>query len=347
MKKDGGISALLIEESFKSAFKKCIPLITTLEITQHCNLKCSHCYNFDRKQNVPEIIKNNYLNDSEIFKAIEAISNLGALYLNLSGGEALLHPKISEFIKHARDNHIEPRLKSNGLLLTEKKMESLYQAGLRSIDVSLYGASNQVYEDFSGVREGYDKTLNGIIEARKFDIEMSLNIILHIGNVDQLGEMIELAHRYNMNFAVSLEVTERYDGSLGAREHEITESQFESLLLGPHKEHFQFDNSDKALQCGCARAVCGINAVGDVYPCIGAPIHAGNIKDNSLEEIWLNSPVFEKIRNLKTADFKSCSSCKFIESCARSSGSVYVNTGEYTGCDSKILEQAKIRNKHL
>jgi len=54
----------------------------------------------------------------------------------------------------------------------------------------------------------------------------------------------------------------------------------------------------------------------------------------------------KKICALQTNDFNECMSCEYIETCDRSSGSCYINTGNYTGCDEKVLRQAKIRAKH-
>jgi radical SAM protein with 4Fe4S-binding SPASM domain len=89
--------------------------------------------------------------------------------------------------------------------------------------------------------------------------------------------------------------------------------------------------------------VCGISSKGEVYPCIGAPVPSGNLNVLSFEEIWNHSPVLNKIRNLQSKDFVECQKCQYIEYCSRSSGSIYTNTKNYTGCDSSTLMQAKKR----
>lgn len=347
MKKEPHIKGNLINKSFEEAFKKFKPLITTLEITQNCNFRCAHCYNFNRVDTVsaPKNYRGEELTFIEIESTIEQLSELGCLYLNISGGEALLHPKIDKIISLIRANHMEPRLKTNGALVELRKLNSLYEAGLRSLDISVYGASDETYEDFTGNKFGFDKLKNCLDLVSRFDIEVNLNIILHRANVDELKQMIELARSYNYPFAVSTEITERYDDSVGARKHEITTDQFRKLLMGEFKEHFQYDNSEKALQCGCARSVLGIGSKGEVYPCIGAPILAGNLREQSLKEIWQTSTVFSRIRKLENKDFKSCTGCEFVETCARSSGSIYTNTGNYTGCEKVTLEQARVRKE--
>ena len=35
------------------AYERCIPLNVTLELTLRCNIRCTHCYNFDRDRPRP------------------------------------------------------------------------------------------------------------------------------------------------------------------------------------------------------------------------------------------------------------------------------------------------------
>jgi radical SAM protein with 4Fe4S-binding SPASM domain len=77
--------------------------------------------------------------------------------------------------------------------------------------------------------------------------------------------------------------------------------------------------------------VAGISAFGDVYPCIGAPIASGNLRRQSFHEIWSGSPQLNWIRGLRLDDFPTCKSCEHISHCRRSSGTIYNNTGQYTG----------------
>lgn len=346
MKKENINRTGLLNKSFSQAFKQCMPMVVTLELTQNCNFSCKHCYNYDRSGSMPESIRKNALDPQEIIQVIDQLPELGALYVNFSGGEALLNPHIEDFLQRARNNGLEPRLKTNGFLLTEDKCNRLQQAGLRAVDISLYGSNEKTYLDFTCVKSGYEKAIQGIKNIKKIGIDISINIILHKNNVEELSEMIRFCDEHQISYQISTEVTERYDKSKGARDYEITDEQFERLLLGPYGNYFMTNNSDCSVQCSCARSVCGISAVGDVFPCIGAPIYCGNIRKEKLIDIWKNSPEMKKIRELKPEDFKECMQCEYIEFCNRSSGTVYVNTGNYTGCDERYLAQAKIRAKY-
>ena len=101
-------------------------------------------------------------------------------------------------------------------------------------------------------------------------------------------------------------------------------------------------NTPGQYQCQCARTNCGVGQDGTVYPCIGAPIPSGNLHQESFKIIWETSSEFQKIRKLGAKDFKSCGPCSYQSHCQRSSGSMFTNTGNYTGCDPWVLEQAKL-----
>jgi radical SAM protein with 4Fe4S-binding SPASM domain len=158
--------------------------------------------------------------------------------------------------------------------------------------------------------------------------------------------MIHFCEKNDLSFNISSEISKRYDESTPLTQNvPLTEDQFKELLVGPHAQYFMTQGKVESYQCSCARSVCGLSVNADIYPCVGAPIKAGNLHNNSFKEIWHNSKELNKIRNLKNSDFKSCVTCDVKDDCTRSSGDIYVNTGEYTGCDPQALVKAKLRNQ--
>jgi radical SAM protein with 4Fe4S-binding SPASM domain len=174
-------------------------------------------------------------------------------------------------------------------------------------------------------------------------IDVVINILLHQGNYRQIGEMIDIAKSRGLYFNISSEITDRYDGTGGTSLWRLTEEQNKWLYQSDFSHYFDFDNSEKNVQCSCARTVCGINYKGDIYPCIGAPMFSGSVMKESFSAIWNDSKALNGIRNLTKEDFSECMECELIEKCSRSSGSVYVNTGKYTGCEEQTRKEAKLR----
>lgn len=336
----------ILESTLKYAYDNFIPLVTTIELTQACNFSCHHCYNFDRTKLAHHPEKNKSMSTNRILTLIDELSDAGAFFLNFSGGEALANPELLTYIKAARQKHMEVRLKTNAALITLKKANELKEAGLCGVDISLYGMSDESYHKLTQVQGALSKVKEAIKNLKENKIDIHISIILHRYNISELDKMIDFCKKENLLYQISTEITERYDKSLGARDYEITNEQFEELLNSDYGHLFQTKNPKGSYQCSCARSVCGISHSGEVYPCIGAPIPSGNINDSSFINIWKNSNPLNKIRNLKTQDFKSCVTCDVQENCNRSSGSIFINTGDYTGCEEVTLSQAKIRAKN-
>lgn len=331
----------LIGEFLKLAKGACQPLYMTFEITMSCPLKCRHCYNFDRL--LPKVVPNQ-LSREEIIHTIPKLAEAGVLSLAFTGGEPLTHPHLNEFVEVARKNHFLIKIKTNGILLDEEKVLSLKKAGVNDYDFSLYGASNETYEKFCDIAQGFSKVKKAIEILIAQDYKPQINIVLHRHNVSEFADMIKFCQSLNLKFNTSLEITDRYDLT-SSNDYVITKDQYVELMTGEYSHLFLGQNLTGDLQCPCAQANAAISVTGDVYPCIGAPIKAGNIREEEFSHIWKHSKVLNDIRKIKNEDFEECFPCPDKNFCQRSSGSAYINTGNYLGKDPRTCEISQTRHE--
>ncbi len=101
-------------------------------VVRRCNLACGYCNEFDDSS--PPV-------DTSVLKArIDKIDDLGAFSLELTGGEPLLHPDLTELVAHAKTKRFRKvMLISNVFLMDERKIEALNRAGLDDLQVSVDG----------------------------------------------------------------------------------------------------------------------------------------------------------------------------------------------------------------
>jgi AdoMet-dependent heme synthase len=71
-----------------------------------------------------------------------------------------------------------------------------------------------------------------------------------------------------------------------------------------------------------------ISHVGDVYPSGLLPVKAGNVREQSLGEIYRESPIFQALRNPDMYKGK-CGQCEFRYVCGGSRSRAYAMTGDY------------------
>jgi len=317
----------------RRAFEKCIPINVTFEITLSCNLRCRHCYNFDRELAYrPGRDREEELGDGEIHRILDEIRAEGCLFLSLTGGEALLHPGVEEFIRHAASSGMAVTVKSNGVLLGAAAVDRISEAGASGVDVSLYASDAATHDSLVRAPGAFDRTVDGARRARDAGLKVRLSFVIVRQNADQIGAMMELATGLGIPYSVDPHLMARHDGSCSSLDHQVDPETIDRLFRGPLR-HLLPPVADqrKSVQCSCARSVCGISAFGEVYPCIGAPVPSGNLQRQSFHEVWKDSPQFRWIRGLSLADFPACRDCAHMNHCRRSSGVIYNNTGMYNG----------------
>jgi radical SAM protein len=70
-----------------------------------------------------------------------------------------------------------------------------------------------------------------------------------------------------------------------------------------------------------------VSHVGNVYPSGFLPIHAGNIRETPLQEIYRNAPIFKSLRDTSKLEGK-CGACEYKEICGGSRARAYAVTGD-------------------
>jgi radical SAM protein len=70
-----------------------------------------------------------------------------------------------------------------------------------------------------------------------------------------------------------------------------------------------------------------ISHTGNVYPSGFLPIHAGNIRDTPLADIYRNAPIFKALRDTSRLEGK-CGACEYKEICGGSRARAYALTGD-------------------
>jgi len=346
---------------FREVEKSYIPLEATLELTQDCNFRCTHCYNFDRTESKRPLQNFNSqsgselqnkdvstpqgksLEYSEILSLVDELESLGCLNMTLTGGEVLLWPRLLELIKNIRQRHMGVYLKTNGSLLSPQRVKQLLEARVMGLEVSLYGENPKTHDEFARTPGSYPKIWEGLQNCLQQKLPVKIQFVITSYNAHEVEAFIRKASEYGLDYSFNPQMSARYDGSRTSLDHRLSASQLKTLYAGPLRSEIPPPdfNPKASVQCGCARGICGIGYEGTVYPCIGAPLPAGNIRTQSFSDIWKNAPLFQKIRGLTLDDFEQCSPCAYRPYCRRSSGLVYTNTGNYLGNEDWTCMEAK------
>ena len=83
-----------------------------------------------------------------------------------------------------------------------------------------------------------------------------------------------------------------------------------------------------------------VSHVGNVYPSGFLPIHAGNVKETPLSEIYRNAPIFKSLRDTSKLEGK-CGACEYKEICGGSRARAYAVTGDPLAQEPCCIYQPK------
>ena len=155
-----------------------------VSVTDRCNFRCPYCMPAevygDRYQFLP---KPEVLAFEEITRLVGLFARLGVNKIRLTGGEPLVRANLERLI--AMLSQIEGvddlTLTTNGYLLA-RQAQSLKDAGLDRITVSLDSLDDEVFKQMNGRGYGTDRVLRGIERADQVGLHpIKINCVVQRG----------------------------------------------------------------------------------------------------------------------------------------------------------------------
>ena len=166
------------------------PTVVQLEITDSCNVRCRHCYNFWRKENH----KNNRLEKTDIDRLVEMFKEAGIFHVIVTGGEPFSNFEILKYaLEKIAINSISISCNSNLTLATEDKLKQLADVGLDHILTSLNSFDPSTNDYMVHLPGAFERITRGIRLARRCGLRISVNMIVSQKNKDHVYQTGKLA----------------------------------------------------------------------------------------------------------------------------------------------------------
>ena len=326
------------------------PFLVVWDFTHNCNLSCKHCYSNSGATRETELTTEEALevvdqladagvialafsggeplSRKDFFEVASHAAKRG-LYVSVATNGTLLTKENVQKLKQAKINYVEVSIDG----ATAETHDS-FRGVPSAFDKAVAGLKKCVEEDLC---------VCIATTATKSNIDEMPEIL-------DLAEEIGAARFTYFNFIPTGRGKEHYDQDLSPEEREklmlylldrmskgykvtilTTAPQLARVALqcqGPgdmatmSMAHMQTVKvSKKAVPladfiggCGAGRLYCSLSPQGDVHPCVFLPINVGNLKKEKFGEVWLNSKLFNALRNrdnLKGA----CGKCDYKYIC--------------------------------
>lgn len=133
----------------KKARATATPLSGQLELTPLCNFDCKMCYVHLEKE---QLLGRPILSVDQWKDLIRQAVDAGMLNVTLTGGEALTYPGFEELYLYAQNLGCNVTVKTNGLLMDERRIAFFKAHQPEGIHVTLYGSCDDAYERVTGRR---------------------------------------------------------------------------------------------------------------------------------------------------------------------------------------------------
>jgi radical SAM protein with 4Fe4S-binding SPASM domain len=313
--------------------------VVFVETTKRCNLKCRHCYNGVQNNSDEQLSKR------ELRSIVAQADDLGVMEIQLTGGELFVLPSIDKLITDLQNRHLPTSIFSNGLYIPQNVIDLLKNKPYGIIFYISLDGPEVIHDNVRGKNGAYGRTVANIKTLLQLGCDVRINTAVGSHNIAFMEEFMDfVAKEFGvLHRIVSLE-------SIGNAEKNsellIAGDKFTELIKNQDNEMQFLDSHDPAARdwqtpaCGVGNAMLFIDAYGNVSLCPtltqreDLKFLAGNIRQLSLKDIWENSPVFDKYRNIQCRHVNICAKREFCSGGCRSKA--YLDTGDINSPDLEM-----------
>lgn len=310
------------------------PVRIYFELTQKCNLSCKHCFASSNK--------NSYegLDINEFKKILDDFDDNGVIDVRFTGGEPTTKEGWFDLLKYAKDLGFAVSLNTNGVydnpnLITNQ----LADLDLEQVTISIDGLKkNHEYMRGTG---SFDKAIDSIKLMKKKGVKIRFNTVITKKNVNEIPDLVEIANLYasEINFfymrpvgravkhnSLSLDFYEHFESaksaiSLRKKYPNLSIMHFEQSLTERSIKNANSFNSLLSALPYC-NTTLNLASNGSLWPhgyttYQDERFNLGNLLNDSLRNIWLNSSKIDGLRMWYRDIMARCDNCnEYMKKCA-------------------------------
>ena len=232
--------------------------------------------------------------------------------------------------------------------------------------ISLDGPDSATHDGFRGVEGTFDRAMLALRHARDIGLETQLQTTVTRRNLNKLAQIAEIAAEVETKMwsLFFLVVTGRAleNDDLTADEYErVFEFLYEVGKVAPfdvkttegmHYRRYvaQRLKSDPDARGGAGKVIWRtagvsdgrgfvfVSHTGEIFPSGFLPVSAGNVRNDSLVDVYRNSSLFRVLRDPGAREGK-CHQCEYTKICGGSRSRAYALTGNYLASDPRCVYQ--------
>ncbi|MEA3291678.1 MAG: radical SAM protein [Pseudomonadota bacterium] len=310
--------------------------LLAINLTRRCNLACEHCYLDAETLHTPG---DSELTTGEVCGLLDEVAALDqGTMIVLTGGEPLARDDLEPIIAHGAKSDLAMVVGSNGVMLTEKRVQSLQRAGLLGIGISVDSLDPVKHDAFRGLTGAWAKTMAGIENCRRQGLDFQLHFSISSMNEGELEAMIAFARDsgarvLNVFFLICTgrgeQVTDLSPAAYELAIERLIEAQarHDDLIIrtrcAPYFKRIAHQRQPASPLNrisgregdGCVAGIhyCRVTPKGGVTACPYIEQEVGNVRGGGFSELWRSVPDFEALRSPVLGG--KCGVCEYRKLC--------------------------------
>lgn len=330
--------------------------IIAWEITRRCMMDCRHCRAGEKPASA-----DGELSTRDCLRLIDDIASFASPVVMLTGGEPMLRDDLPEIVHYLGGKGIGTTLSPCGPLVKEDALAPLKDAGLGYISFSIDAIDPAAHDSFRRYPGAFASVLKGIDAAKKAGLPFAILTTVTNRNVSDLPRIIRFAGDLGAAFFIPFFLVATGKGK-DIRHDQLSPAAYEDCLnwlydvsiggsnlptgsgmvirpgCSPHfyrivhqregSYKLSFFNTPIIDGCLAGISFLFISHTGVVQPCGYLDLPCGDVRRESLQTIWKDSPVFRTIRNPHAYEGK-CGACEFLRVCRGCRARARAESGNY------------------
>jgi len=331
-----------------------IPWSGTFEVTARCNLNCVHCY-ISRPVNDQEAWGKE-LTTEEFCRLLDEIADEGCLSILFTGGEPFVREDFPEIYIYAKRKGFLVALFTNGTTLTPELADFLAEWPPRSLEVTLYGRTEETYEKVTPIPGSYSKCMTGIELLLERRLSVKLKTMALTINSHELWDMKAFAKQYGLEFRFDPNVNKRLDGDDSPCRYRLAPQEAVELDFADRdrwhalKEFCQRVRGAPAFPerlywCGAGSSGFHVDSYGKMSVCISSRVPSYDLRSGSFHRGWYEfiPGLLKQTRSRQTL----CQSCGLSGMCDQCPGWAQLEWGDQESRVDFLCQVAHARAKLL
>lgn len=310
------------------------------ELTYRCSEMCIHCYNPGAtRNNSEESHRADYseLSINEYKRIIDDMYDNGLVKVCLSGGDPFSKEFTWELLDYLYLKGIAVDVYTNGQRIV-KEVKRLANYYPRLVGISIYSGIPTDHDKITRISGSWKKSMQVVRELHELAVPMNLKCCVMQPNLHSYYMVADIAKEYGAIPQFEINITESNDGDVCAKQLRLTEEQLQIVLrdnnlplyVGKEAPNFGGMKRDMSQSsCGAGGTSFCMSPNGDLRGCAAFTQMYGNLKEQSIVELFEVSSNLKEWRNAVVADYSECGNFDYCDYCNLCAGLNYTEHGDF------------------